>query len=161
VVAVDEDEKRIATLRDNVSSLGIKSVKIIKGDVTGLKSPGSFHRVLLDAPCSSTGVIRRNPDVKYRYRPADLLRFKARQLALLRSVSSLLKPGGVLVYATCSTEPEEGEEVIKEFLKTSVDFLIIKDVPFEGPFYKDGLMRTYPHRDDMDGFFGIRIVRRP
>jgi 16S rRNA (cytosine967-C5)-methyltransferase len=161
VVAVDVDEKRIANLRENISSLGIKSVKIIKGDVTELKNPGSFHRVLLDAPCSSTGVIRRNPDVKYRHRPGDLLRFKAGQLALVRSVSSLLKPGGVLVYATCSTEPDEGEEVIKEFLKTSGDFLIIKDVPLEGPFYKDGLMRTYPHRDAMDGFFGIRIGKRP
>jgi 16S rRNA (cytosine967-C5)-methyltransferase len=160
VVAVEEDEKRMAALRDNVSSLGMKSVEVIRGDIAALKGLGSFHRVLLDAPCSSTGVIRRNPDVKYRHRPGDLLRFKAMQLGLLRSVSQMLKPGGTLVYATCSTEPEEGEDVIKEFLKTSGDFLIIKDVPLKEPFYKDGLMRTYPHRDDMDGFFGIRIERR-
>lgn len=160
VVAVDEDEKRIVTLRENISALGLRSVRVIKGDITGLRGLGSFHRVLVDAPCSSTGVIRRNPDVKYRHRPGDLVRFKDKQLGLLRAVAPLLKPGGTLVYATCSTEPEEGEDVIKEFLKTSGDFFIIKDVPFKGPFYADGILRTYPHRDDMDGFFGIRIERR-
>jgi|Deesub1362A_J573_1020465.scaffolds.fasta_scaffold00093_28 16S rRNA (cytosine967-C5)-methyltransferase len=166
IIAVEYDEKRIARLEENISALGLSSIRIIKADITDLKNTEimklcPFDRIMLDAPCSSTGVIRRNPDIKYRRRAEDLLVFRKKQLDMLRSVSALLKPGGILVYSTCSTEPDEGEEVIRGFLKTSRDFYIIKDVPFAEGLCVDGFLRTYPHKHDMDGFFGVRLYKNP
>lgn len=154
IVAVDISEKRLDTLKDNASALGISIIELVQGDITSLGNLGLFDRVLIDAPCSSLGVIRRNPDAKYRHRAGDLLKFKGKQLAILDAASRFLKPGGTAVYCTCSTEPEEGEHVVREFLKTSPDFININDVPFGEEF-----MRTYPHDLDMDGFFGARLKR--
>jgi 16S rRNA (cytosine967-C5)-methyltransferase len=161
IVAVDADEARTRLLRENVSVLGLTSVKVVNADIKGFRSEGCFDRVLLDAPCSSIGAIRRNPDVKYRHREGDLKRFKEKQLRLLRLVSGLVNPGGVLVYSVCSTEPEEGEEVLAEFLKDFHDFYIIETaVPFLRRFMDGGFFRTFPPRDNMDGFFGVRLCRR-
>jgi 16S rRNA (cytosine967-C5)-methyltransferase len=154
ITAVDISEKRLETLRNNAANLGISIIEPLRGDITSLGNLGPFDRVLVDAPCSSLGVIRRNPDVKYRHRAADLPRFGVKQLAVLGAASRFLKPGGTLVYCTCSTEPEEGEHVVGQFLKTSPDFINIKDVPFGEEF-----MRTYPHDHGMDGFFGARLKR--
>lgn len=154
ITAVDISEKRLDTLRDNATALGISIIEPLQGDIASLGKLGPFDRVLVDAPCSSLGVIRRNPDVKYRHRAADLQRFGVKQLAVLGAASRFLKPGGTLVYCTCSTEPEEGEHVVGEFLKTSPDFINIKDVPFGEEF-----MRTYPNDHGMDGFFGARLKR--
>jgi 16S rRNA (cytosine967-C5)-methyltransferase len=161
IAAVDADEARIGLLRENVSALGLKSVRVVNADITGFRPEGSFDRALLDAPCSSIGAIRRNPDVKYRHRKGDLKRFKEKQIRLLSLVSALVKAGGILVYSVCSTEPEEGEEVVAEFLKDFPDFYIIETaVPFLGRFMDGGFFRTSPPRDNMDGFFGVRLCRR-
>ena len=161
IIAVDSDEKRLGLLRKNVHALSFRSVEAVQADISDYCPGIPFDRILLDAPCSSLGVIRRNPDVKYRHKPQDLLRFRANQLRLLRTLSKLLKPGGTMVYSVCSTEPEEGEEVIKEFLKDSGDFYIIDtSFPFLKGFRQDGFFRTYPHRHDMDGFFGARLCRK-
>jgi len=163
VVAVDISEKRLVSLRENISRLGLSSVRVLKGDAFALrwKDTGVFDGILLDAPCSATGVIRRNPDVKYRHSAGDLIGFRKKQLGLLRSVSTQVKPGGRLLYSTCSTEPEEGEDVLGRFLKQTDDFYIIEsEMPFIKRFLKDGVFRTYPHRDGMDGFFGVMLCRR-
>lgn len=160
ITAVDRDEVRLKRLRDNVSTLGLSSIKIVHADIADFTPDCRFDRILLDAPCSALGVIRRNPDVKYKHTEKDLAVFKSRQLSMLRRVSVMLKPGGMLVYSVCSTEPEEGEDVIKEFLKDSEDFYII-ETPLHPAreFMRNGFLRTYPHRDDMDGFFGARLGR--
>jgi 16S rRNA (cytosine967-C5)-methyltransferase len=168
IIAVESDENRIKQLEENISRLGIKSVKIIHGDVTSLDKTAYcfFDKILLDAPCSAIGVIRRNLDVKYRHRGKDLHRFKENQIDMLNAVSRLLKAGGIMVYSVCSTEPEEGEEVIKEFLMRSPDFSIIKgDYDFLVPFETQDKIghlfyRTFPHRHDMDGFFAARLMRK-
>ncbi|MCL5422323.1 MAG: 16S rRNA (cytosine(967)-C(5))-methyltransferase RsmB [Nitrospirae bacterium] len=161
VVAVEFDRKRMERLRENIGHLGLSSIKAVQTDILEYSAKEPFDRILLDAPCSALGVIRRNPDVKYRHKPQDLLRFKANQINILRHVSKFLKPGGIMVYSVCSTEPEEGEEVIKEFLKESGDFYIIDTpLPFLKGFIKDGFLRTYPHMHDMDGFFGVRLCRK-
>lgn len=164
IIAVESEEKRIRQLEENVSRLGIKSVKIVHGDVKFLDI-GQFDKILIDAPCSSIGVIRRNLDVKYRHNEKDLIGYKGNQLDMFRAVSRFLKAGGLMVYSVCSTEPEEGEEVIKEFLHGNPDFSIIRgDHDFLAPFEvldKDGHLfyRTFPHRHDMDGFFAARLKR--
>lgn len=190
IVAVEKDVRRIPRLRENIDALGIKSVRIINADILeikgGLRPP--FDKVLLDAPCSALGTIRRNPDIKYRHKGKDLLECKAQQVELLRAASGLVKKGGVIVYAVCSTEPEEGEDVIADFLKSpaaetkngkeyvtalqdrgesargrlksSADFHIIKEAPaLFGDFMTEGYFSTYPHRHGMDGFFGARLKR--
>lgn len=161
ITAVDSDRKRMDRLRENVSNLGFSSIRAIQADILEYTAKEPFDRVLLDAPCSALGVIRRHPDVKYRHKPGDLLRFKANQLNILRHVAKFVKPGGTMVYSVCSTEPDEGEGVIKEFLKDSGDFYIIDTtLPFLRGLMKDGFLRTYPHINDMDGFFGVRLCRK-
>jgi 16S rRNA (cytosine967-C5)-methyltransferase len=161
IVAVEKDPVRIRRLRENVETLGIRSVRIINADVMGLVNSGVYDRILLDAPCSATGVIRRNPDVKYRHRQRDLAGFKARQVELLGAVSGRLAEKGRLVYAVCSTEPEEGEDAVGEFLKSTGHFRIIEaDVALKGNFLDRGFFRTYPHRHNMDGFFGVSLCRK-
>ncbi|MHB8882064.1 MAG: 16S rRNA (cytosine(967)-C(5))-methyltransferase RsmB [Thermodesulfovibrionales bacterium] len=161
VLAVDKDPERLRRLNQNISSLGITSVRVIQADVSGLAGLAPFDRILLDAPCSATGVIRRNPDVKYRHKAADLQAFREKQLELLRTVAGLLKKGGTLVYSVCSIEPEEGEQVINDFLKVEGDFRIIDTGGLShAQFFDRGLFRTFPHRDAMDGFFGATLCRQ-
>jgi 16S rRNA (cytosine967-C5)-methyltransferase len=161
ITAVEKDDKRIAMLRDSIGALGIRSVTIINQDAAELRGAGPFDRVLLDAPCSATGVIRRNPDIKYRRKAKDLDEYRTKQVRLLLATSRLLKEGGRLVYSVCSMEPEEGELVINEFLKTSNEFRIINaEAPFLKSFIHEGFLRTYPHLHDMDGFFGVALCRK-
>ncbi|MGD0883596.1 MAG: 16S rRNA (cytosine(967)-C(5))-methyltransferase RsmB [Thermodesulfovibrionales bacterium] len=161
IVAVDSEEERIQRLTENISLLALSSVNVVKADIREYSTNELFDRILLDAPCSSLGVVRRNPDIKYRHTAKDLLGFAAKQVGLLRSVSRLLKPGCTMVYSVCSTEPEEGEEVIREFLKESEDFYIIDTaMSLVKRFIKNGFFRTYPHRSDLDGFFAVRLCRK-
>lgn len=162
ILALEADERRMPRLMENVARLGLKSVKALRADAADPGDIGGFDRILLDAPCSATGVIRRRPDVKYRHGGAgDLGRFAEKQLGLLRAMSVRLRPGGAIVYSVCSTEPEEGEQVVEEFLKSSGDsFIIDASMPFEGEIFGGGFMRTYPHLNEMDGFFGAKICRR-
>ena len=164
IIAVESEAKRIRQLEENVKRFGLRSIKIIHGDVKSLDM-GKFDKILIDAPCSSIGVIRRNPDVKYRHIKKDLIGYKKNQIDLLSAVSRLLKKGGIMVYSVCSTEPEEGEEVIEKFLQDNPDFSIIDgEYAFLKPlevlndrgsvFY-----RTFPHRHDMDGFFAARLKK--
>jgi 16S rRNA (cytosine967-C5)-methyltransferase len=127
----------------------------------GLRPPLSvaFDRVLIDAPCSGLGTLARHPDVRWRVKPADLPHHAARQGALLRSLAPLVRPGGVLVFATCSTEPEENEGVVAPFLETHPDFTPEPGPDWaerfaDGPFY-----RTRPERDGGDAFFAARLQR--
>lgn len=170
VAAVEVDPERVRRLRDNVSRLGLKSVTVVRGDIKKDAVSGMFDRVLLDAPCSSIGVIRRNPDVKYRHEEKDLARFRSIQTGLMDSAAGLLKPGGIMVYSVCSTEPEEGEDAVNSFLQSHADFSIIQGAySFLDKFaYHDEaghlFYRTWPHRNGpayaMDGFFAARLERK-
>ena len=163
IIAIEKDPKRIVSLEDNLNMLGLGSVKIINADLNNIvvQDIGTFNKILVDAPCSSIGVIRRNPDIKYKCTAADLSNNRSRQLGLLKTASGFLAEEGRLVYSVCSTEPEEGEEVVKEFLKTAPDFRIIEDVQAEflNPFMEKGVFRTYPHKHNMDGFFGVALCK--
>jgi 16S rRNA (cytosine967-C5)-methyltransferase len=161
VVSVELDGRRIERLRENIGHLGLSSIQVVQTDILQYSGEQPFDRILLDAPCSALGVIRRNPDVKYRHRAEDLLRFREIQINILRHASQFLKPGGIMVYSVCSTEPEEGEDLINEFLKEYTDFYMIDGaLPFLKGLIRNGFLRTYPHVHDMDGFFGVRICRK-
>jgi 16S rRNA (cytosine967-C5)-methyltransferase len=121
-----------------------------------------FPRVLLDAPCSGLGTLRRRPEIKWRRRAEDLPRAATIQRELLAGVADTVAPGGLLVYSTCSFEPEETDDVIEAFLNCRADFsleapagdLLVFADPAHG-----GILRAWPHRHDMDGFFVARLRR--
>jgi len=119
VVACDLDEARLERLRTNMARLGITCVETARCDarhVPALLPTGSFDRVLLDAPCSNTGVLGRRAEARWRVREEDIESLSARQSELLEAAARMPKPGGVLVYSTCSIEPEENERVVRGFL---------------------------------------------
>ena len=163
IVAVEKDPKRIISLEENLAMLGVRSVAIMNADMNDLNNAtmGKFNKILVDAPCSSLGVIRKNPDIKYKHTVKDLSNNWKKQLALITTASRFLAAEGKLVYSVCSIEPEEGEQVVREFLKTAKDFRIIEEVrtDFLQPFVEKGFFRTYPHKYQMDGFFGVALCR--
>ena len=126
-----------------------------------LAPEGGFDRVLVDAPCSGLGTLRRNPDARWRVRPNDPGRLADIQLALLRSAARLVRPGGALVYSVCTILPEENEEIVEGFLKSGDDFTLAEGPSEVRPCIgSDGFLRCLPHQHDADGFFAARFERR-
>jgi 16S rRNA (cytosine967-C5)-methyltransferase len=165
IIALEPEAKRISLMQENLERMGISSVTVVQEDARTPRLEGGFDRILIDAPCSSLGVIRRNPDIRYRQASKDLLRFREKQLEILRSLAPLLREGGIMVYSVCSTEPEEGEEVIAAFLQDHSDFIIIEGrqeflSPFRLPDQGQPFYRTFPQRDEMDGFFAARLQKK-
>jgi 16S rRNA (cytosine967-C5)-methyltransferase len=166
VVAVESDGRRAERLNANVRVLGGPSpiVETVVADaaVYARQHAGRFDCALLDAPCTSLGTIRRNPDVKLRHGEAALVGYGRKQRALLDAVAEAVRPGGRLVYCSCSTEPEEGEHVVAGFLREHGQWSIIKP---EHPglagdlIQPEGGMRTYPHLHETDGFFFALMTR--
>ena len=169
IKAVDRDGRKIETLESEMQRLGIRIVSTGVSDLLSDIRQGATIRydcILLDAPCSGLGVIRRNPDAKWTRTPDDIDRCARRQMQLLDKLVCHLKPGGVMVYAVCSTEPEETRDVVKSFLNKHADF-VIDDTPPDFPAAlnplvgKDGWLETATHRHGTDGFFAIRFRLRP
>jgi 16S rRNA (cytosine967-C5)-methyltransferase len=164
IVACDLRGRRIELLSRTVHRSGARHVHIVQADAIAAPPFGAvFDRVLLDAPCSGLGTIRRDPDIKWRRTPADLKGFADGQRNMLQRLASIVVPGGALIYATCSTEPEENDEVIEGFLATNGEFRLERPLdphPALGPFLEaDGRFRTLPHRDELEGFFAAMLVR--
>jgi 16S rRNA (cytosine967-C5)-methyltransferase len=143
LTAVDVDESRAALIRENLRRLG-REARVEVADVREAEhfwDGTPYDRILVDAPCSSTGVIRRHPDIKLLRRPADLPAFAAQQLAILRSAVRLLTPGGRLVYCTCSVLPEENERVVNRLLGEE-PALAVAEMPRAAALAPGGLDRN-------------------
>jgi 16S rRNA (cytosine967-C5)-methyltransferase len=167
VEALDVNAKKLQRLEVEMQRLGIAIVSShchnIEKGVAREQSTG-FDRVLLDAPCSGLGVMRRNPDIKWRRAKRNLTKYRNRQIRLLENISHLVKSSGILVYAVCSPEPEENEMVIEEFLKKHSEFAINKgfgQLPEKLYTMADspGVLKTYPLLSQMEGFFAIRLEK--
>jgi len=164
IVALELDEKRIARIRENCDRLGITIVRSVTGDAS-LYRDDVFDRVLIDAPCSGLGVLRRHPDGRWT-KTGDSIRERAKlQAKILANCAALVKPGGVLVYATCTTEPEENEEIVNNFLAKHPAFALDDPLPLLPPSTSklvsaDRFFRTFPDEPSMDGFFAARIIRK-
>ncbi|MBI2527243.1 MAG: 16S rRNA (cytosine(967)-C(5))-methyltransferase RsmB [Candidatus Rokubacteria bacterium] len=161
IIAMDPQAARLRLVAKSATRLGLTIVECHTGPVETLAKGwrGRCDRVLVDAPCSNLGVLRRNPEVKWRRTEDDLRRLQQKQRAILAAAASLAKPGGRLVYATCSLEPEENEDVVRPFLEGHPDWHI--DPPAEFPVAADalGIVRLLPHVHGTDGFSAIRLRR--
>jgi 16S rRNA (cytosine967-C5)-methyltransferase len=118
-----------------------------------------FDRILVDAPCSGTGTLRTNPEIKWRLDADDIARLASVQLSLLASAAELLKPGGRLVYSTCSVEREEDEDVIEVFLEQNPAFRVTQPAAPAGTVTVEGFVRTFPDRHGTDGFFAAVLEK--
>ena len=162
VVAGDLHAARVRLLRKACILQGVEFVRIVQYDAeTSLPfADDAFDTVLVDAPCSGTGTIRHNPEIRYFVQPRDFDELRNKQLAILRNASKAVQPGGRLIYSTCSLQTEENESVCGGFLKEAAEFRQV--APNVDPRFltADGFARTFPHRDGIDGFFIAEFERR-
>jgi len=161
VIAFDPQPQRLALLSEAALRLGLDWIEPHAGPVEELARGflAACDRVLVDAPCSNLGVLRRNPDVKWRRAPEDLDRARARQQQILAASATMVKPGGWLVYATCSLEPEENDDVTRDFLAAQPAFRVDPPVDTPIPLDATGALRCLPHRHGTDGFTAVRLRR--
>jgi 16S rRNA (cytosine967-C5)-methyltransferase len=161
VIAIDKYEVKLSFIKAACDRLGLKNVKLVVGDASAYEHE-PVDRVLLDAPCSGLGVLTKKPDLRWKRDIADIIKLKQIQGELFENAATLVKPGGVLVYSTCSTEPEENQEIVMTFLAKHSEF----ELDNAGKFVsKDlvtaqGFVETFPHKHGMDGSFAARLVKR-
>ncbi|HEX9188019.1 MAG TPA: transcription antitermination factor NusB [Vicinamibacteria bacterium] len=159
VVAAEPSRRRVRTLARLRSLWGAENVAVVAADALRPPFARLFDVVLLDAPCSGLGTLGRNPDVRWRLGPDDVARHAERQRRLIGSVAPLVRPGGRLVYATCSLEPEENEGVVEPFLQEHRDFEA-DEARHPAEAFRDGpFVRIEPGAGG-DGFFAVRLRRR-
>ncbi len=161
ITAVERHEGRAEALRRTAQRMGATSVQVRVADAAVAQEAGAYDRVLVDPPCSDLGTLAARPDARWHKagRPEALAELQARILA---AGASALRPGGTLVYSTCTISPAENERVVEAFLRANDDFTA-DDLGSEVPVWKHPTMprhlQTYPHRDHTDGFFIARLVR--
>ncbi len=162
VLAVDLHPARLVTLCTTARRLAARIVRPLAADAAldlPIRADVTFDRVLVDAPCSGTGTLRRNPEIKWRLQPPDPARFGELQAGLLDRASERVAAGGRLVYSTCSLEREEDEDVALAFLARHPDFRLVDDAVPESARTSEGFLRTWPHVHGSDGFFAAVFER--
>ncbi len=164
VVATDIDSKRLKRLATRQRRAGVRSIQAVsikhEGDPKLKRWTGTADGVLVDAPCSGTGTLRRNPEIKWRLGPEELFVYQQRQGALLDAGARLLKKGGQLVYATCSLMRAENRDVIEGFQKANPAFKVIAPPEeFEGLLMGGPFLTLLPHRTGTDGFFAAVLQK--
>jgi 16S rRNA (cytosine967-C5)-methyltransferase len=166
ILALDLHPHRLVKMRQGVARIGADCIGMAVCDAASAPpaAAGAFDRVLVDAPCSGTGVLRRHPEIRWRVRPEQIEQLVGLQTRLLDRGLELLRPGGFLVYSVCSVEPEEGERVLEAFLGRSACRMMDPSGHFPasarsalGP---GGILRTLPHVHGSDGFFAA-LMEKP
>lgn len=158
VVALDPHRTGLARMRQETRRLGLAAVDVVTGDARQPPFRVEFDAVLVDAPCSGLGTLRRHPDLKWRRRPDDIPRLAALQRDVLAGVAPLVRAGGVLVYAVCTRTDDETTRVVDWLLAEHPRFAVERaDVPCVDA---DGFLRTAPHTHELDGFFAARLRAR-
>ncbi|TFG86771.1 MAG: 16S rRNA (cytosine(967)-C(5))-methyltransferase RsmB, partial [Gemmatimonadales bacterium] len=164
IIALDLHPHRLRLVEQGAARLGCTGITTRCWDMTGpppFIEPASCDGVLVDAPCSGLGVLRRNPEARWRLHPADITLLAERQAAILKQAAALVKPGGRLLYAVCTVTPEETDRQLSAFLAAHTDFRL---APLTGLIPEElldesGCLRSWPHRHGLDGFFAARLVR--
>jgi 16S rRNA (cytosine967-C5)-methyltransferase len=166
LVAADVRDRRLELLRRTIAESGAQNVAIVQANLLQpLPFADVFDLVVVDAPCSGLGTLRRDPDIKWRRREDDLVTLAAAELTMLQRAAQAVAPGGRLVYATCSSEPDENDGVVNAFLAGTERFVRMdarEAAPELAPSVVDdrGWLRTEPHRHGLEAFFGAVFGRR-
>jgi len=168
VIALELHRPRIALIHKSSQRLGLANIRPLERDVAkgfDLQGRSFYRRVLVDAPCSGLGTLRRNPDARWRLRPEDIPRCAERALAILSSAGRYVEEGGVLVYSVCTFSPEETTGVVSRFLESAPQFRIDDPRPFlpeaaHALVNEENALVTWPQRHGCDGFFAVRLVRK-
>jgi 16S rRNA (cytosine967-C5)-methyltransferase len=166
--AFDVSEKRLAKLKPRLARSGLSNVHPVvlahENDAKVKRLAGKIDRVLVDAPCSGLGTLRRNPDVKWRQTPESLSELNVKQMSILNAAARLVKQGGRLVYATCSLLDEENDAIVEQFLAQQPEFELVpmQEVLAEQKIAldMDKYLKLLPHRHQTDGFFAAVLTRR-
>jgi 16S rRNA (cytosine967-C5)-methyltransferase len=163
IVATDVRGRRVDLLSRAVQAAGASCVRVVQADAAGgLPFGPRFDCVLLDAPCSGLGTLRRDPEIRWRRSEASLEGLAATQLAMLGRAAEVLRPGGRLIYATCSSEPDENEAVLSRFLADREDF-VTEPVRLPSSLASlttpEGYLKTLPYRDQLEAFFAAMLVK--
>ena len=163
IIATDVRAKRLTLLRQTLSTAGTRSVSVVHVPATGpLPFKRRFDAVLVDAPCSGLGTIRRDPDIRWRRREEDLPALARDQVALLTRAADVVAPGGRLVYATCSSEPDENDASVAAFLAARSDFRradLHAHAALERFIDREGFFRTTPPEHGLEAFFAAALIR--
>ena len=161
VTAADSSEARLVRLQETIDRLELDHVTAVVSDARDAAQLGTFDAVLVDAPCTGTGTFRRHPDARWRLRTSDLAVMGATQRAVLRAASQAVAPGGLLIYSTCSLEPEENDAQVESFLADNPGWTL--EPPPEGAVpaavLDAGRLRVLPQRHGTDGSFAARLRR--
>jgi 16S rRNA (cytosine967-C5)-methyltransferase len=165
VTAVERDARRAARLTETARRMGATIVEVRRADAASVDERDAYDRVLVDPPCSDLGTLALRPDARWHKQPEDPARLAAVQGAILRAGARALKPGGTLVYSTCTISPEENERLVQAFLAERPDFELedprageaASDLPVWNHPSVPGVLQTLPHRDGTDGFFVARL----
>lgn len=163
IIATDTSRRGLHKIEENAERLGLSSIRTAIADASKASPENGslYDRILVDAPCSGLGTLRSHPEIKWNRNEADLNRLSDLQQTIVARVATRLKPGGVLVYSTCTLTPHENEEVVQKFLQ-NYDNFILEDAAAYLPepaknLVQNGYFMTWPHRHDMDGFFAARL----
>ena len=164
VVAVERHPGRADGRQATARRMGASCVTVRVADAARLDEPGAYDRVLVDPPCSDLGTLASRPDARWRKGPDAPVRLAAVQAAILRAGAAAVRPGGTLVYSTCTISPGENEELVRAFLAEHPGFAV-EELQREVPVWQHptvpAFLQTLPHRDRTDGFFIARLRRRP
>lgn len=158
VFAVEKSERRFENLKDNVANLGLKNVDCLLQDIFELETEAEFDLILLDAPCSALGTIKRHPEVRWFRSEKDIKENARRQFGILKKVSKFLAPGGKIIYSVCSMEDEETVDVVNEFLESNSSFKLVQPV-CDDDFQDGDYFRSIPYKNNADGFFGAVLTK--
>jgi 16S rRNA (cytosine967-C5)-methyltransferase len=161
LLAVDISGRKLELIKQNFLRLGLRSYSLVCADAAVFAGRRQFDLVAVDAPCSGLGALRRRLDLRWRLKEEDIARLAELQARMLKNAADLVKPGGALVYSTCTITRQENEDAVGDFLKAAPDFKLDdagKYLP-EG-LTANGFLRTWPHQHGMDGAFGARLVRK-
>jgi 16S rRNA (cytosine967-C5)-methyltransferase len=162
ITAHDINERRLAEIRPRMRRSGAQNIRVMSHETYGERRErlaGKYDAVMIDAPCSGAGVLRRNPGARLTFDESMVGRLTGLQAAILAEYSALVKPGGLLLYATCSLLREENEEQVEHFLSSAHGWRLERPPAPEGMITSEGYFRSFPHRHGTDAFFGALLRR--
>jgi len=161
ILAIDLNKSRLNRIKQNLDRLGLKSVQLIQADGTQF-SCQKVDKVIVDAPCSGFGVLAKRVDLRWKRTPQQIKELTILQFKLLTNAATMLKSGGVLIYCTCTIEPEENEQIVEKFLLKNEEFYIDSASKYVSQDVTDssGFIYTFPHRHGVDGSFAVRMIKQ-